>query len=76
VASIDLLTICISAFLAVFGLLALLALVMRLILFFFPERAFEEESVGEPDAAVIAAVTSVITRLYPGTKISKIEEIP
>lgn len=42
---------------------------MRLILVVFPERA---EVV---DAAVLAAVTSVISTAYPGTKITKVEEV-
>ena len=74
--TIDLLTICITAFLAVFGLLALLALVMRLILVFFPDRELDVVTEVEPDAAVIAALTSAISRLYPGTKISNIKELP
>jgi hypothetical protein len=66
--SSNLVVICTTAFMAVFILLSILALVMRLILFLFPAK----EAVS--DAAVIAAVTSMYQTIYPGTKISKIEE--
>jgi len=65
----ELLMICVSAFAAVFVLLAVLALLMRLIIVVFPEK----KAVG--DAAVIAAVTTVMQTLYPGTKVTKVEEI-
>lgn len=64
----ELITICISAFLAVFALLAILALIMRLIIMAFPARA-------GGDAAVIAAISTVMQNVYPGTKITKVEEI-
>ncbi len=67
--SLDLLAICASAFVGVFLLLTVLALVMRLITVIFPER----ESAG--DSAMIAAVSTVLQTLYPGTKITKVEEI-
>jgi hypothetical protein len=63
-----LLLICVSAFIAVFIILSLIAVVMRVIILLFPERDF----MG--DAALIAAITSAINRLYPATKITKIEE--
>jgi len=65
----DLLMVCISAFLSVFVLLAILSLVMRLILVVFPARAVTS------DAAVVAAISSVMQNVYPGTKITKVEEI-
>ena len=61
--------VCLSAFAAVFVLLSVLAFVMRLILMAFPER----ESGG--DATMIAAVASSLSAVYPGTRITKIEEI-
>jgi hypothetical protein len=67
--SAELFTICISAFLAVFVLLAVLALLMRLILVIFPYK----KSGG--DAAVIAALSTVMQNVYPGTSITKVEEI-
>lgn len=65
----ELLVICISAFIAVFVLLAVLAVVMRLIIIIFPQKT----PVG--DTAMLAAVASVAATLYPGTKITKVEEI-
>jgi len=64
----SLFAICGSAFLAVFVLLAVLSAVMKLIIYIFPEKA-------ETDAAVIAAVASTISRVFPGTKITKIERV-
>jgi hypothetical protein len=63
----DLYLICGIAFLTVFVILAILALLMRLILLIFPEKR------TEVDAAMIAAVTTAVQNLFPGTKISKIE---
>ena len=67
--SAELVTICISAFLAVFVLLAILALVMRLIIVVFPHKE------ATADAAMVAAVSAVMSNLYPGTKVTKVEEI-
>lgn len=64
----NLLTICISSFIAVFIVLTFLAISMRVIILVFPARQKEE------DSAVIAAITSTISNLYPKTKITKIEE--
>ncbi|UCD94688.1 MAG: hypothetical protein JSU69_01155 [Candidatus Zixiibacteriota bacterium] len=66
--SLDLLAICGSAFLSVFLLLAFLAVIMRLIIAIFPEKLFAVE------AAVLAAIASAVGSLYPGTKVTKIEE--
>jgi len=65
----ELFTICISAFLAVFTLLAVLALIMRLIIAVFPART------GGSDTAVVAAISTIMQNVYPGTKITKVEEI-
>jgi len=61
--------VCISAFVAVFVLLSVLAIVMRLILMVFPQLE------SSTDEAVIAAMTAVINKVYPGSHLSKIEEI-
>lgn len=61
--------ICLTAFCAVALLLSILAGLMRLILTIFPPK---EETT---DAMMIAAVASVVTSLYPGTRITKVEEI-
>lgn len=60
--------ICGTGFLAVFLLLLLLSIAMRLLTLLFPERSKEESCV--PEVAVIAATLNF---LYPGTKITRIE---
>ncbi len=67
--SMDLVYICTSAFAAVFFLLMVLAIVMRVIIVVFPQRE------AEADAVVLAAVATVAASIYPGTKITKVEEI-
>lgn len=67
--SYELLFVCISAIVAVFFLLAMLALVMRLIMAVFPEKILQS------DSAYVAAIASVMSTLFPGTKITKVEEI-
>ncbi|HEX9885668.1 MAG TPA: hypothetical protein VGA70_04230 [Longimicrobiales bacterium] len=59
-----------SAFAAVFVLLSFLAVVMRALVALFPA-----EVAAGTDAAMIAAVTSAVSVAYPGTKVTKIEEI-
>ena len=65
----DLLVICFSAFVAVFVLLSFLAVVMRVLLAVYPEK------VGGIDPATIAAVTAAAAYVFPGTKVTKVEEI-
>ena len=67
--SLELLVICLSAFISVFVLLAVLALVMRLIIVAFPEK------IADTDAALIAAVTLAAQGIFPGMKTTKVEEI-
>ena len=64
----ELLIICISAFVAVFVILTILALVMRLILVIFPHRTTDS------DWAVIAAVASAASAAFPGMKVTHVEE--
>jgi hypothetical protein len=64
----SLLVICLSAFVAVFLLLTVLALLMRLITAVFVYH----EPVS--DAAVVAAITTVISNIFPGSRITNIEE--
>lgn len=66
----ELLGVCVSAFVAVFTLLTLLALVMRLIMAVFPEK-----KVIKTDSFILAAIASVMSTIYPGTKVTKVEEI-
>jgi hypothetical protein len=63
----ELYLICGIAFLVVFLILAILAIIMRIILIIFPEKR------PGVDAAMIVAVTTAVQSLFPGTKISKIE---
>ena len=64
----DLLVTCAVAFVAVFVLLAFLALVMRILVILFPETP------AGTDAAVMAAVAATMSTVYPGARITKVEE--
>lgn len=64
----DLLSICIAAFMGVFLLLSILAAIMRLIILVFPER---QTGTGE---AALAAIATTYKTIYPGTKITRVEE--
>ena len=66
--SYGLISICLSAFIAVFLILSFLAVFMRLITEFFSMKDIKE------DSAIFAALTTVVNQYYPGTKITKIEE--
>jgi hypothetical protein len=66
--STDLLVTCAVAFVAVFVLLAFLALVMRILVILWPETR------AGTDAAVMAAVAATMSTVYPGTRITKVEE--
>jgi len=65
----NLLMICLSAFTAVFVLLALLSALMRLIIMIFPQK------ISDTDSAVLAALATTVSSIYSGTKVTKIEEI-
>ncbi|MBU1185614.1 MAG: hypothetical protein KKD56_08725 [Acidobacteria bacterium] len=56
------------AFLFVFIILAVLAVIMRLIIIIFPEKQ------STTDSAVLAAVFGAVMSRFPGTKILKVEE--
>lgn len=64
----DLLMVCVSAFSAVFVLLALLAAAMRVLMAVFPEVA------AKADPAMLAAVSTAVAAVFPGAKITRIEE--
>ena len=68
---LNLFAICMSSFAMVFFVLTFLAIAMRLIIVIFPERKIKT---GADDAAIYAAITSTYSRLFPGVKITKIEE--
>jgi len=63
---------CMASFAAVFLVLAFLAAAMRLIILIFPVK---KAAAGTDDAAIYAAITSTYARLYPGTRVSNIEEL-
>ena len=69
---LNLLSMCISSFAAVFTILTFLAVVMRLIMIIFPEKKIET---APDDAAIYAAITSNYSRIFPGTKVTNIKEI-
>ncbi len=64
----NMLLICVSAFVAVFVLLALLALAMRGLIAVFPEK------LAKADPALLAAVSAAVAAVFPGTKITRVEE--
>ena len=64
----NLFAVCGLAFGAVFVLLAFLALAMHLITLFFPERR------SPTDPTVVAAISSTVATLYPGARVTRIEE--
>lgn len=68
-AEANLLVICVSAFVAVFVLLAFLAGVMRVLMAVFPEK------VAGGDPALMAALAAAVSVALPGTEITKVEEI-
>jgi hypothetical protein len=66
----DVLLVCVSAFVAVFLLLSVLALVMRTLIAVFPGH------LKSTDAAVLAAIGAAVAAAHPGTKITRIQETP
>ena len=66
--TIELTMICWIALLVVFLILALLAFFMRIMMLVFPEKA------AKIDSAMIAAVAATVQTVFPGTKITKLEE--
>ena len=66
--STELLLVCGAAFLWVFTILVVLALLMRIIIVFFPKKK------DGADSAVIAALAAALHSVFPGGKITKIEE--
>ena len=67
--SVELWLVCISAFVMVFALLAVLAIVMRVITTVYPHKA-----IGI-DATTVAAISSAVSFVSPNTQITMIEEI-
>jgi len=68
VPDVDLLWVCAVAFTGVFTLLAALAVVMHLITVLFPERR------AAVDPVVTAVVSTTVATLFPGARVTRIEE--
>jgi hypothetical protein len=64
----DFLVICGTGFIAVFVLLSFLALLMHLLVALFPPVP-----VTKDDPYTIAAINVVMNTIYPGTRVTKIE---
>ena len=64
----NLVSACGIAFAAVFVLLAVLAGLMQLITLVFPERR------AAVDPIVVAAISSTVASVYPGSRVTRIEE--
>jgi len=64
----NLIQICAIAFVSVFGLLSFLAITMKLITTVFPQR------IKRLDQAVVAAISSTVATLLPGSTVTRIEE--
>ncbi len=67
----QLLLVCMSSLLAVFLLLTFLAIVMRILVAVFPETL---EKLAKSDAALLAAISTTITSMYPGLRVTRVEE--
>lgn len=65
----SLITICVTALVAVFVLLITLAIVIRLITAVFPMRDQSD------DAMLVAAISAAVATMHPGARVSKIEEV-
>ena len=64
----SLLVVCVTAFVVVFAVLAVLAAAMHLITILFPER------VAALDGALVAAISSAMNAVAPGARVTRIEE--
>ncbi len=68
--SLSLLPVCVIAFVSVFFLLAFLAGVMQLITVVFPQRR------SSADPALVAAISTTVSSVVPGARVTRIEEEP
>ena len=66
----NLLLICLNAFVAVLGLLWVLAIALRGLIELFPE-----EAPPKTDTAVAVAIASAANAILPGARVTHIEEI-
>jgi Na+-transporting methylmalonyl-CoA/oxaloacetate decarboxylase gamma subunit len=68
----NLVAICGIAFLTVFLVLTFLAAVMRALLAVYPGTEDHPETI---DASVVTAITSAVTEAFPGSRVTRIEEL-
>lgn len=68
----NLVAICGIAFLAVFLVLTFLAAVMRALMAVYPDDGGHPETI---EASVVTAITSAVTEAFPGTRVTRIEEL-
>ncbi len=59
---------CLIALISVFILLGSLALIMKLITAVFPDRA------ASMDPVLVAAISTTVASIYPGARVTRIEE--
>ncbi len=76
----NLFLICLNAFIAVLGLLSLLAGALRGLIELFPERALpiSHESPTDPriaDPVIAVAIASAVNAAAPGARVTRVEEI-
>jgi len=64
----NLILVCAVAFAAVFSLLTVLALMMRVLIALFPVRK------SASDTAVMGAINTAVSTMLPGARVIKIEE--
>lgn len=80
----SLLETCGIAFAVVFGVLSILAIVIHLITLAFPAEdkpatstdpaSLPESTQPDPDLAVVVAISTAVSALIPGAKVSRVEE--
>jgi len=68
VENLDFLFNCLLTLAIVFLVLSLLSLSMRILIAVFPEKSSSD------DAAIVAALTTHLSKVYPHTQITKMEE--
>ena len=59
---------CLIALISVFVLLGTLALIMNLITVVFPDR------LASMDSVLVAAISTAVASMYPGARVTRIEE--
>jgi hypothetical protein len=72
---VNILELCLLAFGAVFVLLVLLSAAIGALTHFFPEVESEAGPESVSDPAMVAAINSSVGVVYPGARVTRIEEI-